>query len=196
MRNGRVTRGRVLAAVATGAAMLAFPAAAMAVSFGADLDSNLQPSGAGNGHFCEGGPTNCTWVLMDAYQNAGGERAPKDGKIRKIKIIANDGGSFRFQVAKAKADQQKARIVENGPKISYDGQPDPNEPYVIERFDVNVPVKEGEYLAIKAKRPSLLRCSSGGPNVLQFQPPLALGGPFENATSDDGCWLLLEAVIR
>jgi hypothetical protein len=42
----------------------------------------------------------------------------------------------------------------------------------------------------------MLRCSSGGPNQLLFQPALPLSGPFETATDTDGCWLLLEATIR
>jgi hypothetical protein len=40
----------------------------------------------------------------------------------------------------------------------------------------------------------MLRCSSGGTNQLLFQPPLPVGGPFEKADDDDGCWLLLEAI--
>jgi len=42
----------------------------------------------------------------------------------------------------------------------------------------------------------MLRCSSGGPNQLLFQPALGVNGPFETATDTDGCWLLLEAVIK
>jgi hypothetical protein len=59
-----------------------------------------------------------------------------------------------------------------------------------------VPVKKGQSLAIRSSETSMLRCSSGGPNQLIFSPPLSLGNPFQPATDTDGCWLLLEAVIK
>jgi hypothetical protein len=61
---------------------------------------------------------------------------------------------------------------------------------------VDIPVEKGEYLAVESRRTSFLRCSSGGPNQLLFQPALLLGDPFQTADGDDGCWLLLEAVYE
>ena len=40
----------------------------------------------------------------------------------------------------------------------------------------------------------MVRCSSGGDNTLLYTPPL--GSSFRPATSTDGCWILIEAVIR
>ena len=57
-------------------------------------------------------------------------------------------------------------------------------------------MKKGQQLALRGNYTSMARCSSGGPNTLIYQPPLALGGPFAPATDTDGCWMLMEAVIR
>ena len=42
----------------------------------------------------------------------------------------------------------------------------------------------------------MVRCSSGGDNTLIYQPSLLAGGGFRAASDTDGCWLLMEAVIR
>jgi hypothetical protein len=195
--NRRLGR-RTLVVMALGvAALMAVPASGFAAtSFGAKLNSTIQPSNSLPAHKCDSGPAQqCTRVSMDAYNNAGHEKAPKDGVISKVKLIAGGEGHFRLQIAKAKPGPETAKIVRQGPRIDYEGQ-DPmfDEPYNVESFNVHVPVHKGEYLAIKAKRTSMLRCSSGGPNQLLFQPPLQVGGPFQPATHTDGCWLLLQAV--
>jgi hypothetical protein len=173
-----------------------------ATKFGAELTGETQPSNSS----VEGAPCfpetlgECTRVSMEAYGRPdGGERAPKSGKIKKIRVISAGPDTFRFQIAKAKADTEQAKIVYSSKKLQSQGQPenaDPEDPYVIETFKVNAPVKKGQYLATKSQTSSMLRCSSGGPNHLQFQPALGLNGPFETATGTDGCWLLLEAVIK
>ncbi|HEU4598750.1 MAG TPA: hypothetical protein VFS26_03310, partial [Solirubrobacterales bacterium] len=60
----------------------------------------------------------------------------------------------------------------------------------------NVPVKKGQQLALKGDITSMVRCSSGGDNTLIYTPPLMAGGAFRPATGTDGCWILMEAVIR
>lgn len=190
-----MTRKILTAALATVA--LAAPATASADYFGAKLTKQIQPSNAGDGHPCiMGQPGQCTRVSMDAYNNAGGERAHKDGVIDKVKLIAQVDGKFRLQIAKARANQEKAKVVRQGPKIEFDGQQGGGQTYDVETFNVNVPVKQGEYLAIKGGKTSMLRCSSGGPNQLIFQPALAVGGSFLPATETDGCWLLLQAIYE
>lgn len=192
----RLGRRMILVLALGVAALMAVPASGFAASFGAKLNSTIQPSNSLPAHKCDNGPAQqCTRVLMDAYNNAGHEKAPKDGVISKVKLIAGGEGHFRLQIAKAKPGQEKAKIVRQGPRIDYEGQgPGFDEPYNVEKFNVHVPVHEGEYLAIKARKTSMLRCSSGGPNQLLFQPALPVGGPFEPATHTDGCWLLLQAV--
>jgi hypothetical protein len=39
-------------------------------------------------------------------------------------------------------------------------------------------------------------CSSGGPNTLQFAPPLVVGEGFKSEFDTDGCWMLIEAVVQ
>jgi hypothetical protein len=195
----RLGRRMILVLALGVTAIMALPATGFAASFGAKLNNTIQPSNSLPAHKCDVSQPaqNCTRVLMDAYNNAGHEKAPKDGEISKVKLIAGGEGHFRLQIAKAKPGQEKAKIVRQGPRIDYEGQ-DPawNDPYEVEKFNVHVPVHKGEYLAIKARKTSMLRCSSGGANQLLFQPPLSVGTPFEKADETDGCWLLLEAVYE
>lgn len=198
--NKRIAR---IAGIAVAVALLAVPAIGKAATpFGAKLTPDVQPSNAETAHPCAPNPArSCTRVLMDAYGRAGQSKAPKSGKIKRIKLIAGEAGSFRLQIVKVKAGTQQAKLMRNGPLVRYQGQPplvDPDEPaeaYRVETFKVNVKVKRGEQLAIKSRETSMLRCSSGGANQLLFQAPLALRSPFRTASETDGCWLLLEGVI-
>ena len=185
-------------------ALMAAPAAGLAkapVKFGSKLDPTVQPSNSLPGHPCtqEAPGKPCTFVQNEAYGRPdGGERAPRSGRIRKIRLIAGGPGSFRLQVAKVKTNQ-RAKVVANGPKISYGGQTEANfesDDYRVETFKVNVPVHRGDQLALRGNYTSMLRCSSGGDNTLIYQPPLRLRSPFQPVADTDGCWILIEAVIR
>ena len=190
------------AAVATAlVALAAVPASSMgATKFGAELTPDTQPSNSSvEGAPCVlNDPSLCTRVSMEAYGRPdGGEVAPKDGTIKKISVISLGPDTFRFELAKAKPQSERAKVVYRSKKLHSQGQTDPNaDTYEIETFKVNAPVKKGMYLATESKRSSMLRCSSGGPNQLLFQPALPISGPFETATATDGCWLLLEAKIK
>ncbi len=193
----------LLAAVASLVLMVA-PAVGLAkapVKFGAKLDPTVQPSNSLPGHPCsqENPGVTCTMVENEAYGRPdGGELAPRTGTIKKIRLIAGGPGSFRLQIAKVKPDQ-RAKVVANGPKISYTGQTEANfesDSYKVESFEVNVPVHKGEQLALRGNYTSMLRCSSGGDNTLIYQPALRLGNPFQPVSNTDGCWILMEAVIR
>jgi hypothetical protein len=196
------SKTRIRTALATAAvALCAVPATSLATTnFGAELTPDTQPSNSS----IEGAPcqldttTLCTRVSMEAYGRPdGGEVAPKSGTIKKIRVISLGPDTFRFQLAKAKPDTEQAKVVYSSKKLHTQGQTDPDaETYSIEEFKVNAPVKKGQYLATSSKTSSMLRCSSGGPNQLQFIPALDVGGPFQTATQTDGCWLLLEAVIK
>lgn len=198
------SKTRIRTALATAAvALCAVPATSLATTnFGAELTPEVQPSNSSvDGAPCQlDTPTQCTRVSMEAYGRPdGGEVAPKSGTIRKIRMIAAGPDTFRFQLAKAKPDSERAKIVYSSKKLRTEGQPptaDEDGNYTIEEFKVNAPVKKGQYLATSSKTSSMLRCSSGGPNQLQFIPALDVGGPFQTATQTDGCWLLLEAVIK
>ena len=79
----------------------------------------------------------CTRIEMDAYNDAGHERAPKDGVIKKVKLIAGGPGHFKLQIAEAKPGKDKGRVIRNGPRIDYNGQSNPNSiTYDVESFPV------------------------------------------------------------
>ncbi|HEU4739731.1 MAG TPA: hypothetical protein VFS54_11730 [Solirubrobacterales bacterium] len=186
-------------------ALTLIPATAMGapVKFGSKLNPTVQPSNSLPGLKCsQEAPGPCTMVQQEAYGRPdGGELAPKTGTIKKIRLIAGGPGSFKLQIAKVKRSTlfgtNEAKVVANGPRISYQGQTETNDEsgsYRVETFDVNVPVKKGQQLALKGNITSMIRCSSGGDNTLIYTPPL--GSSFRPATNTDGCWILMEAVIR
>ena len=186
-------------------AMTIVPATSMAapVKFGSKLNPTVQPSNSLPGLSCgEGVSGPCTMVQNEAYGRPdGGELAPKTGTIKKIRLIAGGAGSFKLQIAKVKRSTlfgtNEAKVVYNGPRISYQGQTEANDEagsYRVETFNVDVPVKKGQQLALKGNITSMIRCSSGGDNTLVYTP--SLGSAFRPATETDGCWILMEAVIR
>jgi len=200
---------RLWLALALGAtALMLAPASSFAAKFGSDLKNNdgsvTQPANSVPAHYCDPIPGDpCTRVAVafgDTGTVGGGVSAPSDGVIKKIKLVAGAPGHFRLQLAKVKnlalgPGTGKAKVVEQGPTIHY-GSSVNGLDYEIQKFPVHVPVHEGEYLAIKAKRTSTLKCTSGSTEQLLFQPPLALGGPFEWNDADDDCTMLLQAVIK
>jgi hypothetical protein len=111
----------------------------------------------------EGDP--CTIVSMRAkgFNVGTKERAPKDGRIRKVRLVAHGPGSFRLFFAKAKPALQQARVVKRGPLISFNG--DNNDPYTIEVKNVNITVKKGWYIAVRASSFETVTCTSGGPRM-------------------------------
>ncbi len=192
--------GCLVAAIAVAIVALgAGKAQAASMSFGSDLDPSVQPSNAGTAHKCNGFEgQKCTWVMGEAYGNPGGEESPKAGKLKTVKLIAGEAGSFRLQIVKTRNDGS-SKLVDNGPKITYHGQSQQNwntDHYNVEKFHVNEQIPAGARLAIKTKRTSTLRCSSGGPNTLLYQPPLVSHAGFVDSSSDDGCWMLLEGKVK
>ena len=172
------------------------------VRFGAKLNSTVQPSNSLPGLTCNGPETPlepCTMVLNEAYGRPdGGEIAPKSGTIKKIRLIAGGSGSFRLMAVKHINDTD-SKATRYGQRITYGGQPESAEEegdYRVESFPVDMQIKKGEQLAIRGSITSMIRCSSGGDHVLIYNPPLFLGGYFTPASNTDGCWLLMEAVIK
>lgn len=201
----KIARRTGLVAVLACLALALVPAASSAsapVKFGAKLNSTVQPSNSLPGLTCNGPETPltaCTMVLNDAYGRPnGGELAPKTGTIKKIRLIAGGPGSFRLMAVKH-INGTDSKVTRRGQKISYLGQVESAEEegdYRVESFDVDMQVKKGMQLAIRGNITSMIRCSSGGDNTLIYSPPLFLGGSFTPATNTDGCWLLMEAVIK
>ena len=193
----RIRRFLPLAMIVAMGAILIAPSSSMAFRFGSELTGETQPSNAGDGHECQPNPGVCTWAMNEAYGRPdGGERSPYKGRLKKLRLIAQVPGTFRLQIVKVKPNGY-GKVIRNGRVVNYQGQPlnaDPEDPYVIESFRLNLPIKKGQRLAIRTSSTSLVRCSSGGPNSLLWQPPLALGTGFSQYDATDGCWMLLEAI--
>jgi hypothetical protein len=202
--------GLALALAAFVAAMIA-PASSFAsapVRFGSLLNPTVQPSNSLPGITCGAMSVSktCTMVQEEAYGRPnGGELAPKTGTIKQIRVIAGGPGSFRPQIATVRHSASttlgatKAKVTYTGPKLSYAGQTEANyesDHYKVESFKVNIPVKKGQQLALRGNISSMIRCSSGGHNTLIFSPALSAGKPLQGATDANGCWILMEAVVR
>ncbi|HEX3262141.1 MAG TPA: hypothetical protein VHR37_00660 [Solirubrobacterales bacterium] len=132
--------------------------------------------------------------FLDTGSPGGNKKAPKDGIIKRINLVAFTKGHFRFDLAKVKnlhGDNGKAKIVHRGPKIDYQSSAR------IQTFHVHERVHKGEYLAIRSQKTSFLYCLSASESTEQllFQPVLALNGPFtSNAGHTSTCTMLLRAV--
>ena len=187
-------------------ALAVVPAAGQAkapVKFGAKLNSKVQPSNSLPGLTCNGPETAlepCTMVLNEAYGRPdGGELAPKTGTIKKIRLIAGGPGSFRLMAVKNDQRHRRASPSATASGSATTGQTESAEEegdYRVESFPVDMKIKKGEQLALRGSITSMIRCSSGGHNTLIYTPPLFLGGYFTPASNTDGCWLLMEAVIK
>ena len=207
--SGRSCGGRALAiAGAALAVSLVAPASGLAVKkFGADLrNSNgtvRQPNVSINGDSCHDadsslGSSRCTRVAVNFDRAAqDNKKAPRDGRLKKLKLVASGPGQFVPYLARARdidGNGGKARLRKKGATIHYDG--DHNAPYTIESFPFHQRVKKGDYLGIKATRTSALSCTSGGVRQLLFEPPLPFGGSLQHSDGTDDCVLLLQAVYR
>lgn len=197
-RSGRLAVVALTALAALGL-MAAIPATSTAAKFGAKLTPDIQPSNSSPPHSCEPTSGQCSRVLNEAYGRPNhGHKAPKSGKIKRIRIIAGSPGKFRFQLFRKKPGSQDRfkAVFTSRKRFSYQGQPDGDEPFKIESFKVNIRVHKNNYMGTRARGASNLRCSSGGDNILFFQPPLIPGDSYLKPDEDDGCWMLMEAVIR
>jgi hypothetical protein len=172
--------------------------------FGAALNSQSQPSNAENGQSCDenGGippGSTCTWVAITAFQNGSDFKAPKTGTVKHVKLVSCVKGKFRLQLAQANPSTRKAKVVANGPVITYAGQSPcggaTGDHYVVQSFKVNLHVVKGDFIVIKAASTGTLSCS-GGDGFLLYAPPLPVGGPFKKSHSGASCDLLVQLSYR
>jgi len=176
-------------------------ASAVQTAFGGNFNPNTDPDNASPPQECPDAGA-CTWVMNFAFKGSGTTqlplRAPKNGTIGKIKLLAAESGSFRLYLARTKNNPTRSKLVRKGPSISYNGNGGggcaPN--CTIETFNINLTVKQGDILAFRAAEASFLRCNSGGARILNFQPPLAVGGSFQQPDDDDGCFVLMKAIYK
>jgi hypothetical protein len=189
------------------AALMVAPAlGSAAAKFGADLrnpgGSVVQPANAG--HTCEesgdgaiGGP--CTRMPYD-FDSDLAAKAPKDGKLKALKLVALNPGSFRLYLGRAtKLDGPgKGRLTRRGPRIAYEGDDDGTPGYDIETFRLGLlKVKKGERMALKGDAFSAETCNGGNERALLFDPPLGLSDPLSKADArDDSCTYLLQLIYK
>jgi hypothetical protein len=204
-----MSRGHARAVVCATAlaALLIVPTAGAVTKFGSDLKNKdgsvTQPTSEKN---CQqdANPLDSTEKcdrIAVRYQDTGAIQnniiAPQNGTIDKLKLVALHKGAFKFELGDVKqlnGSDGQGKIVDHGPKIEHKSSiigPD----YKIQTFNVDIPVHKGDYLAIKSRKTSLLKCQSGSTEQLLFQPTLPVGGPFEsNLGHRSNCTLLLQAV--
>jgi hypothetical protein len=172
--------------------------------FGAKLTSQTQPSNAENGQSCDenGGiphGATCTWVAITAFENGSHFTAPITGIVRHVRLVSCVAGKFRLQLARAIPRTRQARIVVNGPMITYAGQSPcggaSGDHFVVQSFRVSVHVAKGEFIAIRARSTGTLSCS-GGDGFLLYAPPLPLGGFLKKSHSGASCDLLVQLSYR
>jgi len=193
--------GFTLSLVLVGALMAGQAAPAVAVNharFGSKLTnadgSVRQPANAPRA--CdvtgphEGDPCTVVSLIAAGFDTPGHEKAPKDGVINKVRLVALNAGSFRLFFAKAQPGSNQAKVVKKGPTINFSG--DSSSPYTIEVKNVNISVKKGWYIAVQASQFQTVSCTSGSTALLEFQPPLVVGHPFETADGHNGCNLLVQ----
>ena len=187
----------------SGSAATTAPASAGAKTptfFGAKLTNQSQPSNAQNGQSCDesagiGPGATCTWVAITAFENGSHFTAPTTGTIEHVKLVSCVAGKFRLQLAQAKPSSDKAKIVANGPEITYAGQSpcggENGDHYIVQSFRVHLRVAKGDYIAIKAASTGTLSCS-GGDGFLLYAPPLPVGSGFKTSHSGASCDLLVQ----
>jgi hypothetical protein len=175
-------------------------ASATPTFFGAKLTTQSQPSNAENGQSCDenGGipdHATCTWVAISAFENGSNFTAPTTGTVKHVKLVSCVAGKFRLQLARAVPHARAAKIVANGPEITYQGQSScggaDGDQYVVQSFRVNLHVAKGEFIAIKAQSAGTLSCS-GGDGFLLYAPPLPVGSPLKKSHSGASCDLLVQ----
>lgn len=197
-----------IAATAVALAAIGLPATAQAgdygkEKFGAKLTTSVQPSNSMPAHPCDAmdAAAMCTFVMNEAYGRPGAEKAAKSGKLKKVRVTSGGAGTFRLQLVKAryKDGAWQAKVKKDGPMIEVQGQGQDNwdtDAYNVETFKVNMKIRKGWRLAMQAQSTSAVRCSSGGDNTLVFTPQLHKGWGWQQASDTDGCYPLIEGVIK
>lgn len=161
--------------------------------FGAKFNHQLTPP-----EFCTTPKSAmCSWVLMEAQGQPNKAKAPRDGTIAKIRVVAcAPRGSFVLQIVRVKQATEEARVIRTGPVINYQGTGRNcrvSRNFDIEEFDVNVPVSKGDSLAVIATQVRFMYNPGSGPSIM-FDPPLAEGDPLRTTGLASG-FLMMQAEL-
>jgi hypothetical protein len=141
----------------------------------------------------------CTFVLFQAQKRPGKERAPRDGIIDTIRLVAcAPGQSFVLQVVRRQGTTENFKAIRSGPVINYKGTTrncTASNNFDIETFsNLNVPIKQGDYLAVVATQVRFHYSASSGDSLV-FNPPLADGGLFRSTGGAEG-FLMMQAQLK
>ncbi len=176
-------------------ALLVAPAAGNAVTkFGAKLGGNPDPVNAAEE--CPDGGGYCTRAPLryeDPTHAGIGPYAPHDGVVDKIKIVSATGTLFIPQVVKVKgnvAPITELKVKAEGPMLASAG------PGEIEAFDVDLPIKENERIAMRTQFAGALQCEPGIDNEAIADPLLLPSNVFTDADYYTGCTHLVQAVME
>ena len=187
----KIAAGLALAA----AVFLSAPAASQAaLKFGAKLGGDPDPVEIHEE--CPDGSGYCTRVPL-FYESptfvGAGPYAPEDGVVDKIKIVSDTGTVFIPQVVKVKgnvAPITEIKVKAEGPVLGSAG------PGEIETFDVDLPIKQNERIALRTQFAGALHCESGIDNEAIADPLLLPSNVFSDADYYTGCTHLVQAVME
>ncbi len=197
---------RLTVALAAGALALV-PAGAWAATtyFGSSLDHTPANAGSQCNQGSSGSSVSCTHVGSFYPGFSGHAKASTSGTIVTIKIRPEAAMTFRFELVqvrhlssdkmhgRAKAIFQSHVYHVPGPTPSQAS----NGVYPMLTIPADIPVSQGDELAITTKNNQAEYCSDGTPGQLTFfNPVLSLGNPFRSNDGVDGCLLLVQAVIK
>jgi hypothetical protein len=199
--------GLMLLSVMVGSASATKAPGRAPVKFGYNLTTNTQPSNSNPPHKCseadaeegELADAPCTRMQFSGSPAPGGIKAPSAGTITAIWVIAGHAGTITPVVgflSNISGTHANGKITAKGPQLTHGSSFTSGSTYTIFKFPgLHIPVKKNEYLGIRSKSTSVLRCNSGGAAHFVYQPPLVVGNaPVANA-GHDGCQLLIEAVM-
>jgi hypothetical protein len=193
------TRERpVLAGVALALALVALavaPAAGRAATkFGAKLGGDPDPVSVVEQ--CPDGSGYCTRAPLryEHPSHAGpGPYAPRDGVVDKLKLVSDTGSLFIPQVVKVKgnvAPIAELKVKAQGPYLVYEGTGE------IETFNVDLPIKQGERIAMRTQFAGALQCEPGIDNEAIVDPLIGPSNVFTDANYYTGCTHLVQAVME
>ena len=199
--------GLTVVAMMVGSASAARQPGRVPVKFGANLTTHTQPSNSNPPEKCsetddgdlEDAPCTRMMLSSEVGSPSGHLKAPSAGTITQIWVIAGHSGSFIPVVgflSNLSGGSGNGKITAHGPVLQHGSSFTSGSTYTIFKFTgLHITVKKNEYLGFRSKSTSILRCDSGSPRQLVFQPPLVVGAaPVANAGSDD-CSMLIEAVM-
>jgi hypothetical protein len=176
--------------------MAAIPASGLAATtkFGAKLSGDLDP--VEESEPCPGAPGACTRapIFYEDPTHAGPTAwAPRDGVIDKIRLVSSTEGVLYPEIIKMKGGVfpiVELKVKSEGDAINYEGTG------AVESFDVDLPVKQGQWLGFRATYAGPLQCEPGVDAEAVGDPALAVGGFFHDADYYTGCTHLLQAVME